>query len=79
MCDCHNSDAEHEVAMANTNLLNGLRGLAQYAPPSDEAFENIRDFIRQMFALPDVEQALCDSYGDQIADAIEVLGERGKL
>ena len=61
-CDCHNSDAEHEVAMANTNHL-----------------AHLRSFVAEIFALPDVEEALCAVYGNQIADAIEVLGERGEL
>ena len=62
MTNDYNSDAEREIAMANTKHLEHLRG-----------------FVAQIFALPDVEEALCAVYGNQLADAIEVLGERGEL
>ena len=29
MCDCHNSDAEHEIALANANHLDHLRSFVR--------------------------------------------------
>ena len=61
-CECHNSDAEHEVALANTRHLAHLRG-----------------FIREVFSLPGVQEAVYDVEANQLADAIERLGEEGRL
>lgn len=59
-CECHNSDAEHEVALANTKHLEHLRG-----------------FIREVFALPSVQQAVYDVEANQMADTIEAMIEEG--
>lgn len=64
MSDDYNSDAERELAISKANTAH---------------LEHLRGFVAQIFALPDVEEALCAVYGNQLADAIEVLGERGEL
>ena len=62
MCECHNSDADHEIALSNVSRLNELRG-----------------FIRDVFALPGVQEAVYDVEAGELADAIERLGEEGRL
>lgn len=56
----YNSDAEREIAFANTKHLEHLRG-----------------FIREVFSLPGVQQAVYDVEAEQLADAIEAMMEEG--